>query len=254
MTGALVRAELRWDMRAFEAKLSAAERRQMPYAMALALNETARGGRAAVQKEMDRVFDRPTPYAKRGVVYDKATRDAPVAAVVLTGDRTRGGLPATAFLGPQVEGGRRTLKAFERQLQDRGLLPSGRVVVPAARTKLDRYGNVPQSFLNRMMADLQINYRGAGAERARTDRSLKRNRNYRSARFFVPATASHLAPGVYQRVPGSREVFPVLLFVEARAYAVRLRFHDVVREHAARHFARNFTEAFAKAMRTARPG
>ncbi len=184
---------------------------------------STKGGRLEVQREMDRVFDRPTPYAKRGVVYDRASRQNLRAAVVVTGDRTKGGLPATAFLGPHIEGGMRTHKAFERQLVDRGLMQRDLVAVPAKRAPLDRYGNMTQGFLNRVMADLQIDYRGAGATRTRTSSSLKRNKNYKNARFFVPRQPSHLYPGVYQRDPATNAIHPVILFVPQVSYRIRLR-------------------------------
>ena len=237
-------ASIVMDTEGFFAYADDLARRQLPYVISLALNETVKSGRLAVQREMDRVFDRPTPYAKRGVVYDRADKTRLTASVVLTGDRTRGGLPATAFLGPQVHGGLRALKAFERQLADRGHLASGEVVVPARGAPLDRYGNVTQGFLNRVMADLQIDYRGAGATRARTARSLKTNRNYRKARFFVSKRGGHLFPGIYQRTPGSRELMPLLLFVAAREYDKRLPFFDVVARHAAEEFNGNFAKAF----------
>ncbi|HEV7321529.1 MAG TPA: hypothetical protein VGO04_23230 [Ensifer sp.] len=181
----MIDAHIKFDLTGYERSLRDIERKQLPYAIMLTLNVTAKGGRIEVQREMDRVFDRPTPYAKRGVVYDRATRQNLQAAVVATGDRTKGGLPATAFLGPQIEGGMRTHKAFERQLIDRGVMKRNEVAVPAKRAPLDRYGNMTQGFLNRVMADLQINYRGAGATRVRSDTSVKRNKNYKNARFFA---------------------------------------------------------------------
>ncbi|MDX3929210.1 MAG: hypothetical protein QHC90_25840 [Shinella sp.] len=243
---------VRFDLTDFERSLNNIERKQLPYAVTLALNETVKGGRLAVQKEMDRVFDRPTPYAKRGVVYERATRQTLRASVIVWGSNRGGGLPAAAFLGPQIEGGRRTHKAFERQLIQRGLMDKGKVAVPASRTKLDRYGNIAQSFLNRVMADLQIDYRGAGATRVRSDASLKRNRNYQKARFFVPRKGSHLFPGVYQRNPTDQSIFPVILFVTSESYKVRLKLWDVVERYAIAHLRDNFEDAFAHAMRTAR--
>ncbi|RVJ15937.1 hypothetical protein CN179_33360, partial [Sinorhizobium medicae] len=97
----MIDAQIKVDLQQFNRSLTDVERKQLPYAIMLTLNETAKGGRLKVQREMDRVFDRPTPYAKRGVVYDRASRQNLQAAVVVTGDRTKGGLPATAFLGPQ---------------------------------------------------------------------------------------------------------------------------------------------------------
>lgn len=240
------------DLAPFTRAMNAIERKQMPYAVMLALNETAKGGRMAVQKEMDRVFDRPTPYAKRGVVYDRATRQNLQAAVVVTGDRTKGGLPATAFLGPQIEGGLRRHKAFEQQLVQRGLMASRELAVPATRAPLDRYGNLTQGFLNRVMADLLIEYRGAGATRKRTDTSLKRNKNYKKARFFVPKRGGHLFPGVYQREPSTDAIFPVILFVTSKPYRIRLHLRQVVERHVIASFEENFAVAFTRAVSTAR--
>lgn len=253
MSGAMmIDLSVKIDLRPFTRDMTAIERKQLPYALMLALNETAKGGRVAVQKEMDRVFDRPTPYAKRGVVFDRATRKNLQAAVVVTGDRTKGGLPATAFLGPQIQGGMRRHKAFEQQLVQRGMMQSREVAVPATRAPLDRYGNLTQGFLNRVMADLLIDYRGAGATRVRTDASLKRNKRYNKARFFVPKRGGHLFPGVYQRNPVDDAIFPVILFVTAKPYRIRLRLADVVERHVDATFEDNFAAAFARAVATAR--
>lgn len=248
----MIEPSIRFDLTGFQRSLSTIERQQMPYAVALALTETAKGGRLEVQREMDRVFDRPTPYAKRGVVYDRATKQNLTAAVVVTGDRTKGGLPATAFLGPQIEGGLRSHKAFERQLIQRGLMDSRMVAVPATRAPLDRYGNMTQGFLNKVMADLQIDYRGAGATRVRSDQSLKRNKNYRKARYFVPKKGSHLYPGVYQRNPSDNSIFPVILFIPSKGYKVRLHLQDVVARYVAANIHQNFELAFTRAVTSAR--
>lgn len=248
----MIEANIRFDLRDFERDMKSIERKQMPYAIVLMLNETAKGGRLAVQREMDTVFDRPTPYAKRGVVYDRATKQSMRSAVVVTGDRTKGGLPATAFLGPQIEGGMRSHKAFERQLVQRGLMDKRQVAVPAKAAPLDRYGNMTQGFINRMMADLKIDYRGAGATRVRTDTSLKRNKNYRNARFFVAKTGGNLFPGIYQRNPSDQSIKPVVLFVQGKGYKVRLHLQKVVERYAAAHLVDNFEIGFAQAMRSAR--
>ena len=245
-------AQIKVDLQQFNRSLTDIERKQLPYALMLTLNETAKGGRLEVQREMERVFDRPTPYAKRGVIYDRASRQNLRAAVVVTGDRTKGGLPATAFLSPQIEGGMRTHKAFERQLVDRGLMQRNLVAVPAKRATLDRYGNMTQGFLNRVMADLQIDYRGAGATRTRTSSSLKRNKNYKNVRFFVPRQPSHLYPGVYQRDPATNAIHPVILFVPQVSYRVRLRLREVVERYVVANVHDHFAVAFQRAVRTAR--
>jgi hypothetical protein len=62
----VIEGQIQFDLSRFERSLRDIERKQLPYAIMLTLNETAKGGRLEVQREMDRVFDRPTPYAKRG--------------------------------------------------------------------------------------------------------------------------------------------------------------------------------------------
>lgn len=240
---------MKFDLTGFNRYLSAVEHERLPSVIRNALNDTVRDARTDVQKEMDTVFDRPTPYARRGVVYDKASRENLRAAVVVTGDRTKGGLPATAFLGPQIEGGMRTHKAFERQLIQRGHMLKSEVAVPARDTPLNQYGNMTQGFLNRIMADLQIDYRGAGATRVRTDKSLKRNKNYRKARYFVPKRGGHLFPGVWERDPRSRDIKPVMLFIRSESYRIRLKLLDVVEKRAKADLQSNFARHFGRLVR-----
>ena len=242
----------RWNDRAFLERLTDVERNQLPFAMASMLNSTAFGARKAVQGQMRGDFDRPTRYALRGVVVEKATKRDLRAKVVIHGDKApRGGLPAAYFLGPQVQGGLRSHKAFELQLIARGMMQRDEVAVPAQRQKLNRYGNVSQGQLNRIMSGLGIDYRGAGATRVvSTDRG--RARAARRGRYFVPKRGGHLAPGIYHVTPSGRRIYPVMLFVTKRAYRKRLDMHGAVERHARRNMARNFDAAFAHAMRTRR--
>jgi hypothetical protein len=245
----MMEAHIKFDFTEFDRYLRDVEHERMPSVIRNALNDTAKSGRIEIQNEMDRVFDRPTPYAKRGVVFDAATKENLRAAVVVTGDRTRGGLPATAFLGPQIEGGYRTHKAFERQLIHRGAMQKSEVAVPAHDTPRDRYGNMTQGFINRFMADLQIDYRGAGATRVRSDASVKRNKNYAKARFFVPKREGHLFPGIWERKPGTRELKPAVLFLRAESYRIRLRLHEVVEAHVDMVMSTNFQRHFDRLIR-----
>jgi hypothetical protein len=248
----MIEAHIKFDFSQFDRYLRDVERNRMPSVIRNTLNDTVKTGRIEVQTEMDRVFDRPTPYAKRGVVYDAATKENLRAAVVVTGDRTKGGLPATAFLGPQIEGGYRTHKAFERQLIHRGAMQKSEVAVPARDTPRDRHGNMTQGYINRFMADLQIDYRGAGATRVRSDASVKRNKNYRSARFFVPKRGGQLFPGIWERNPGTGGIKPVVLFLRSEGYRIRLRLREVVERHVDTVLPMNFERHFDRHIRQGR--
>lgn len=57
-------AQIKVDLQQFNRSLTDIERKQLPYAIMLTLNETAKGGRLEVQREMDRVFDSAHPLRK----------------------------------------------------------------------------------------------------------------------------------------------------------------------------------------------
>ena len=235
------------DLTRFEAKLTSAQRRELPKAEMLALNWLAYDGMKAVRSKMKVVFDRPTPYAMRGIIYDKASLADRTASVVATGDRTRGGLPATAFLGPEIHGGMRRHKAFEEQLIGRGLMARNEVAVPARMAPLDRYGNMTKGFLNRVMRDLRIDYRGAGATRVPKN-SSRRKRKAKPNQYFVPQGRPDLIKGIWfsGRGEGGREFYPVILFVKATSYRERLKLQKIVTELVRSKKDRTFKRAFRK--------
>src|SRR5690606_7438019 len=89
-----------------------------------ALNWTAADAAEEVQHEMRKVFDRPTPYTIRGVGVWKAKPGSLVAAIGLKGAAGKG-TPATKYLAPQVYGGERGMKRFEKALERIDALPPG---------------------------------------------------------------------------------------------------------------------------------
>lgn len=240
------------DASRFERFLTDVERTHLPFVTRIALTNTAKAARDEVRTEMQRVFNKPVPYTLRGVTFTKADKATPYAEVKIGGEAV-GKLPPSAYLYPQVFGGPRSQKSFERQLLKKGGISPGSVVVPAERAPLNAYGNLSAGFINRVLADLQIETGFAGSTRARTTKSLKRNKNYRTARFFLIGEGHRwLEPGVYQRNPQTNAIWPVLFFVKEQVYKQRLDFHKVVREAAEKHFAPEFAAAFKRAMQTAR--
>lgn len=242
-----------FDRAIFDRRFTEIEKKNLPYAASLALNETAFGARKAVQGQMRGDLDRPTPYALRGVVYEKSTKRDLRAAVVIYGNKAaRGGLPAAYFLGPQVFGGMRSHKAFESQLIDRGLMMTNEVAVPASAMKLDRYGNMSQGQLNKVMSGLKVDYRGAGSTRvAATDKGKAKAR--KAGRYFVPPRGSHLAPGIWFEKPTrGKQIMPLILFVRQTIYAPRLKFDAAVNRHVQRNLVKNFNNALRRAVASSR--
>lgn len=157
-------------------------------ACAIALNQTAMDIRAEAKKEMQRVFDRPVPYTLRSVAFDRATYTDLTARVWHTEPERM----SKHYLTPQVEGGSRKLKGFERGL---GLGE----LVPALGAKMTQYGNVSPGQLRQMLSVLGKAERGAGYSANMTARSARRNTKDRDYVVIDRRQRGHLVRGVYQR-------------------------------------------------------
>src|SRR5690606_17275008 len=105
------------------------------------------------KRTAQRVFDRPTRITVNSVLYAKATKDRLYADVFIR-DEASGGTPPARYLLPEVEGGARRLKPFERLLQAQGVMPAGMFAVPGKGAQLDAFGNVPPSQVNQMLSQL----------------------------------------------------------------------------------------------------
>jgi hypothetical protein len=104
-------------------------RRQMPFAAALALTETAHAVQAAETDAIATVFDRPTPFTQRAIGVTPARKERLEAVVFVK--RVQAG-----YLGLEETGGERTPQ------------PGKPVVIPGA-IPLDAYGNIPRGALRR---------------------------------------------------------------------------------------------------------
>lgn len=216
------------------------------FAEVVALTRTARATAQFARDEATRVFDRPRPFTVNSPYWRPAAADRKVFEVGIK-DFAGKGTPASKYLRPQIEGGQRRQKRSEV-----AIIRSGRYAdalgnraywVPAPGLKLDRYGNVPASMIVRILSDIMAAETRAGYQANRTDRSVKRNKRYRAERFFVPTTASGLAPGVWVERKG--RISPVLLFVTEATYKPRYDFIN-----GGMKFARQrFPEEMAQALR-----
>ncbi len=106
-------------------QLSREAKTQIPFATASAINNTAFSVRKAVQVQLPKYIDRPTPYTVRGVRVGKAKKTLLEGSVFF--------IPrVAAYMWFQVEGGsRRASKKW--------------IAVPTDNVKLNQYGNVPRS-------------------------------------------------------------------------------------------------------------
>ena len=234
----------------------------LAYAAAQTANHLALAVRDAERREMERVFDRPTRWTLNSTRITYARKSRPIARVWLK-DEAFKGTPATRYLAPQIFGGERSIKRFERALQHAGILPTGWLAVPGEAADLDAYGNMSRGQIVKILS-----WMGAFGEqgyRANITQEGRRRRERYSARkrgvgYFAvtplrpdPRTA-HLTPGVYKRTTWRADravvstIEPVLVFVKSASYAPRYDFFGVAERTAAERLDEAAAKGFARAF------
>lgn len=239
------------------------QRRQIPFATALALTRTAQKVRNAEYAELKAKIDRPTQYTLNSLFITPAKRTNLTARVWLKDEAGKGGTPANKYLGPTVFGGDRNLKRFEVALYRAGILPNGMATVPGAGVTLDGFGNFPRPLLTQILSY----FRAFGEQGYRANITDKRKRalakgnrkkNIRGFAYFVlRSPRGKLLPGIYRRTDlgafGS-EVRPILIFVpDIPNYERRIDWYGVARKTQDAVFDLEFARAVREALATARP-
>lgn len=240
---------------------------QVPFATAYALTQTSKAAQREVEREVPRVFDRPTPYSLRGFYTKPATKrrlssevgikDGTPAAGI---SRSAGGKPVKA-LGHHTTGEPRPRKPFENLLQARNLMPRGWYAIPGRDVTLDQYGNVPPGLLNRVLSQLQAH---SIVNNDRNESASSKGRQYRSRtkrlqRYFVvmpgdPRNA-RLVPGIWERTSfgfGS-SIRPLFIYVKSTPrYRRRLDFNGIVERTVSAQIRFQFRRGMQIAKATAR--
>lgn len=236
---------------------------QVPFALARALTKTAQDVRAAQRKEIERVFDRPTPFTRNAVYMRPATKVRLQAEVWLKDNGSR-----PNHLLPQIEGGARPLKRFEQRLVMTGYMQPTERAVPAAGARLDAYGNMSRGQINQILSQLKTAVVQGDYSNA-TDSKRSRAKREREAYFVSrgPGTwrgkgawknglkSQHLPRGVYVRRSFGAlgtAIKPVLLFVPRALYRKRYHFYELADRVLQQRFGVHWNESMAIALRTAR--
>lgn len=162
-------------------------------ACAIALSMTAKHDiKPRIQKEMIKVFDNPTPFTLKSLKI-KYAQVKDLTAVVEFKEPGRMG---QHYLVPQVEGGVRKLKGFERAL-------GNKKYTPGSGARINKYGNISFGQIRQILSVLGKAEHVLGYSANITDRSRKKNPKERD---YVLITRRHgrLFPGVYKRVKTAR--------------------------------------------------
>lgn len=212
-----MKIDIRFDTSQITRQLTDLQRKQIPFATALALTRLAEAVKDEMPGELSRVLDRPRPFTTKNAIYtQRATKSRLYAVVGFKRIQAR-------YLEALIEGGRRELKGSEQRFL-------GRPIVPGPDIRLDAYGNVPRATLVRILRAAQ-------------------SKTYLSDGRFVFVTND----GVFARRKGKRTVQSLLLFADRRpVYAQTIDLQGVARRVIARRGQAEFNRALVQALRTAR--
>jgi len=240
----MLQFDIRTNARDVMLQMQQLQKKHLPQAMMDAANATGRYIHAALRSEMSEVFDRPTSWTLGGLRFKLATKSRPEVNIWLE-DFGGKGTASGKYLTPQITGGARKHKRFERALIMKGLMPAGMFAVPTKAAPLDAYGNVPGPFIVRMLSDL----RAFGEQGYRANRRGARRGRKRSNYFFVPFKADKSKkPGIWWHMPNDM-IVPIFIFTTAPRYAKRYDFYGVAQRAYERVSRRFLEQAIAARVR-----
>lgn len=225
--------------------------RVIPYAASTALNRVGAAARKDIQDEMPRVFDRPNAYTLNSIRVIPAKVDKLTVRIAVKDDATRNGTRPEDYLLPNVFGGGRNEKRFERNLRFAGILREGWRAIPASGAKLDAFGNIPRGEIQRILTAVRASF---DRYQNRSD-SARSRRNAKNAPYFVGGLdrvtivggeqrviPGSMQPGIYRR--DGRGVKPVFIFTRKQPqYRRRLDFGRIVESRADADFVNEFVRA-----------
>lgn len=209
-----------------------------------ALNKTAFEVRDALKGHMKQAFDRPTPYTLNSLFVIKADTRTMRAIVHLKDEwATSGGIPANTYLAPQIDGGGRRHKRFEKALIAAGWMKASQYAIPARGVKLNQYGNVSQGLYTQVLSALRASPDPLQNETERSKQRRKRRGGYRI--FPVQRNGSYI--GVGRAKAGSNQIEMLFFFGRQPVYrARRFNFYGVAALTARDQLPRKIEQAWAK--------
>jgi len=240
-----------------ERKLRDISERQIPYALKEGGNSFAKDAIKREQKEMQRIFDRPTKVVLYGLRVKKwATKQDPAAELAFKDTKARFGAAVERALKPHIPGypNTREPKGMEDWLRHIGFMRADEWLVPSRTFPLDRHGNVPGHLAQKMLADI-------GAQPKRAGFGFETTTKGRKAQFIfgeVHGRNGRPVKGIW-KVQGGRDNFAkgrwslmMIVVTKRPTYAKRFDFYGVAQEHAEKHLAEHVAAGIDKAIRTAR--
>jgi hypothetical protein len=213
------------------------QEKQVPYAGARALTDTAWGAARGLKVHMEGVFDNPTAFTKNAFRAIGAKKSN-LEAQVLPKDRTAG----RHYLFTQEEGGVRPQTGLEKLLARHAVFEGiVQTVVPADDARLTKSGNLSSAQIQRLLS-------GLGAQRDTRQNTTEASKSRSKSRdtFFIPRRG--LSPGVFAR-DGKGRLKMILAFTDRVArYEKRLGYEEYVAEYYDQHLPEAFWKWLDQSM------
>jgi len=230
------------DLKKLTKDLNRLQKKQIPAATQWALNGTAKKVKAAEEREIKRVFNNPTRYTQKAL-WIKWARKTNLEALVKIKDEAFKGNAASKYLSPQMSGGGRKHKGFEKLLIARGQMPGNMYAIPSRTLKKNRYGNVSNGMIQKILS-------GLGSQRDVYQRASEGSKTF--GKYFSGIIGD--VHGIWD-VNKLRRRVPALLFIfisGSPKYSKRFDFQRVAVKTINTVFKREFDKSLAKALATAR--
>ena len=229
-----------------------AQQKQVRFATAKALTQTAWAINKEIQEEMKQVIaGGPTAYTLRAFKVTGATRDNLQSVVSLRTDAPDGGTVYAKALAHLFSGGRRDWKKLEGWLKGKGMMPAGMMIAPGPKAPLDSRGNFRRTQINEMLGILSSNIRNL-----KSFRKTGAGKQQKGIGFFIcrPGDNSGLTPGIWRRIEtgNSSVVEPWIMYISPTSYRRKLDLEAIAKRTVARVFQSNFETALTDALRTAK--
>lgn len=226
----MIKVNIKSDSRALLKALQG-NQKQIAIATSIALTKTAKQIEREEYAEIKRVFDRPTKYTLSGLFVKPSTKTNLEARIGIKNDVFKG-TPAEKFIEPNITGGGRNLKRFERAFINKGLMPKGYHAVPGSGVTLDAFGNVPAKFIVQLISYLgafgQQGYNAnmTDAGKAKFEKAQGKQLAGAGVSYFVNKKQGKLPLGIYKRVSfaSGSAIQSVFIFVKQVNYKPRYNF------------------------------
>jgi len=232
-------------------------RKQIPFAVSVALNKTAIKVRDKEKHEITDVFDRPTPFITNSVFVKPSNK---VNLTAKVGIKDQGRVPASKVLAAQISGGSRRNKAFENALVAAGAIPSGYYIVPGEGADIDQYGNVKgqqiRQILSYFRANKEAGYISNSTEKTRA--KLKKGTKKKAGISYFVGRVGRSPLGIWRRnhsgafVGAVKPIQPILMLMPSVRYEKNFDFLFVAETAIKREFESEFEKAMAYAISTAK--